>query len=814
MKRIQNIGCSWAICLLASVAHLYAQPSAAQPSAAEPSGAPAATPEQKAPAASIDEIPQRIEESSTILRRATAHAAPQPAVQEIERTLPSFVQGSRWLLGFTRKMMLTPRSTGVVREVESAWNVPRKRLDGWQAILRGRSGALQGDVVALRQQEEWWAGIGENAAAEQLPSELQAQIRSLRKSIQQAEGAVAKRRNDVLRLQANVSELEMDLDRLSEELTAAETASRGRLFRVDGPPVWKPAPVVAAPAPAAEPDAASNTAVNEVLEYYVRSLEAVLLALACLYGGLLLVLLLVRRRAAAWLGEGDRPWNALRSILARPYSLAILLSVLAASLMLVTLPQFLLGVAWLLMIVPLLRIVPLVFPRDAKPALWALACAYVADGALDLLPIYSTGARVLATALGVAAVGGLWWFGRQIRNLGTYQGDHQWILAGARLAILLLLIGLIAEIGGAVALSRYLLGAVVKSSFSAVILYALLIPLRKAIEGAESGAVNRWLRPGLDTLFAVLFAVLALRSFLLERPILAAGGGILNYKLSIGAIEFTLASVVVFLAVVAAALLASRLMRSFLAPRVFHRMEVARGTGEAVSRLVHYAFLTVGFLLGLAAAGIELSRFAVLAGGMGVGLAFGLQTIVNNFVSGLILLFERPVHVGDKVTVGSTSGEVVDIGIRASTIRTWDGGDVIIPNASLITGDFTNWTLTDDRRRVELAVGVGYGTDPAVAIRILTETASAHSKVFADPAPNAIFKAFGDSSLDFVLFCWTRLSFHQEVSSDLHVAVYQALNRAGIEIPFPQRDVNLKGGQMPDVDLRKTDSGAEETTPS
>lgn len=807
MKRLQNTGCSLAICLLACVAHLYAQPIGV-----EPSGAPGAAPAQKTPAASIDEIPQRIEESSTILRRATANAAPQPAVEEIERELPNFVQGSRWLLAFTRKTMNTPRSTGVVREVESAWNVPRKRLDVWQAILRGRSGALQRDVVALRQQDEWWAGIGENAEAEQLPAELQSEIRLLRKSIQQAEGAVTKRRNDVLRLQARVSELEMELDRLSEELAAAEAASRGRLFRLDGPPLWRPAQPVLAPAPTAEPDAATSTAVNAMLEYYLRSLETVLLALAGLFGGLLLLLLLARRRLGPREDEG--PWRALRPMMARPYSLAILLSVLAASLGLLNLPQSLMGVAWLLMLIPLLRIAALVLPRDAKPALWVLAFAYIVDGALGLLPIYWAGARIMALALGVTALGGIWWLGRQIRTRYTEPGDRKLILAGARLGGVLLLLALAAEIAGAVALSRFLFGAVLKTFYSAVVLFGLLHPLREGIGGVESGALNRWLRPGVDWLFAVLFAVLTMRSFLLERPILEGASRILNYKLSIGAIEFTLAAVVVFLAVVAAAMLLSRLVRSFLAPRVFHRMEVARGTGEAVSRLMHYAFLTVGFLLGLAAAGIELSRFAVLAGGMGVGLAFGLQTIVNNFVSGLILLFERPVHVGDKVTVGSTSGEVVDIGIRASTIRTWDGGDVVIPNASLITGDFTNWTLTDDKRRVELAVGVAYGTDPAVAIRILTETASAHGKVLPSPPPNAIFKAFGDSSLDFVLYCWTRLNSHQEVSSDLHVAVYRALNRAGIEIPFPQREVNLKGGQAPDTELRKTDSIAEESTPS
>jgi potassium-dependent mechanosensitive channel len=194
----------------------------------------------------------------------------------------------------------------------------------------------------------------------------------------------------------------------------------------------------------------------------------------------------------------------------------------------------------------------------------------------------------------------------------------------------------------------------------------------------------------------------------------------------------------------------------------------------------------------LGAAGIDLNRFTVLAGAFGVGAGLGFQNVVSNFVSGLILLFERPLHVGDKVTVGDTSGEVKDIGIRASRILTWDGADVIIPNASLISGNFTNWTLSNDLRRGELKVGVAYGTHSGRVLRILREVASDQPLILKDREPVALFTGFGESSLEFSIRYWTLLDNYVAAGSRLHEAVYERLEKECVEIPFPQRDLNLR----------------------
>ena len=200
-----------------------------------------------------------------------------------------------------------------------------------------------------------------------------------------------------------------------------------------------------------------------------------------------------------------------------------------------------------------------------------------------------------------------------------------------------------------------------------------------------------------------------------------------------------------------------------------------------------------GFFAAIAAAGMDLGRFTILAGALGVGIGFGLQNVVNNFVSGLILLFERPIKTGDTIEVGDLIGDVRTIGIRSSTVRTWQGAEVIVPNADLISGQVINWTLSDRNRRIDVDVGVKYGTDPEQVLELLLGVARADDRILDLPEPSALFLGFGDSSLNFRLRGWTaRYEEWIRIHSDLNVAVNRALADAEIEIPFPQRDLHLR----------------------
>jgi small-conductance mechanosensitive channel len=195
----------------------------------------------------------------------------------------------------------------------------------------------------------------------------------------------------------------------------------------------------------------------------------------------------------------------------------------------------------------------------------------------------------------------------------------------------------------------------------------------------------------------------------------------------------------------------------------------------------------------LAEAGVELNKFTVLTGAIGVGLGFGLQNVVNNFVSGLILLFERPIHLGDTLEIGGMVGTVRRIGARSSTILTFQGAEVIVPNSNLISNQMINWTLTSQWRRVDVRVPVAYGTEPERVLKLLVEVAESNPEVLRERPPAAFFLGCGESALNFELRFW---SAHQDawfqLQSEVAIAVVKALQKAGIEIPFPQRDLHVR----------------------
>ena len=197
--------------------------------------------------------------------------------------------------------------------------------------------------------------------------------------------------------------------------------------------------------------------------------------------------------------------------------------------------------------------------------------------------------------------------------------------------------------------------------------------------------------------------------------------------------------------------------------------------------MTRYSLLLVGFLLALATLGLDLTRITVLLSALGLGIGFGLQQIMNNFVSGLILLFERPVQVGDSIQLGDLAGEVLRIGMRSSTLRTPQGAEVIVPNSKIIEDKVTNWTLSDRRRRIELDVGVTGDTDPARIITLLTDLARRDPRVSSDPPPEALLMRFGETSADFQLRVWTDDPEWMRLRSDLSVVLQRALRAVRVQ---------------------------------
>jgi potassium-dependent mechanosensitive channel len=309
----------------------------------------------------------------------------------------------------------------------------------------------------------------------------------------------------------------------------------------------------------------------------------------------------------------------------------------------------------------------------------------------------------------------------------------------------------------------------------------------------HAAAVDQWLMRILPLVAVLLWVFTTVRLFRIEGLVGNVLSSILFTGATIGTVTISLGDILAFALAIWLGLLLSRMLRFILTVDVFPRVTLPRGVAATISMLVNYLVLGIAFVLAVAAAGIQLDRFALIVGALSVGIGFGLQNIVNNFVSGLILAFERPVQSGDTIQFSSMFGKVTRIGVRSSTVRTFDGAEVIVPNANLIANEVTNWTLSDMRRRLEILVGVAYGTKPRKVLEVLANVAKADERVLENPAPSVLFLGFGESSLDFSLRAWTDdFDNFLAIKSDLTLAVHDALYAADIEIPFPQRDLHLR----------------------
>ncbi|MDO8966212.1 mechanosensitive ion channel family protein [Algoriphagus sp.] len=237
-------------------------------------------------------------------------------------------------------------------------------------------------------------------------------------------------------------------------------------------------------------------------------------------------------------------------------------------------------------------------------------------------------------------------------------------------------------------------------------------------------------------------------------------------------------------------------VRRFLVKHALKKTQIAKGTKESIGTMVKYLIILGGIFSILQTNGIDLSAFGVLAGAIGVGIGFGLQNITNNFISGLIILFEQPIKVGDRIEVGDVSGDVIQINARATTVVTNDNISVIVPNSQFIDSQVINWSHNEHRIRFNFPVGVSYKEDPEKIKKILVEVAKAIPGILETPEADVLFDSYGDNSLNFNLRVWTSdyVNKPNVLKSQLYYAIFKRFTAENVEIPFPQRDLHLKSG--------------------
>jgi small-conductance mechanosensitive channel len=771
---------------------------AAQAWAAPP---PAGRTPQPIPAA---QIPARANAAETLARAASERAQSDRTAAQFGPEFAALDASLEWLRGRPDMQRLDRVPAIRLEALKRQWSFYAWQLDALDRRLARRAGALSGAAAELADLEAQWRATAGAAQAEALPPALRARAEEVAAALGEALRLQGRPLGDALALQAQVSSDAQRIARARRQVDEAFEEADQRLFELDAPPLWSPSVAEAGDGPTAIRSLDDER--RFIREYFAAS-TGLVRAYAAIALALFVLVAWLRRLSRDWLAaEGDLRDTA--RLLLRPWSAWLLLALLAAAFTFTRAPGAVSELLLLALVLPLLRLLPGWLAPGARAGLWAISGLFVVDRLRYLAGDGWTWRISLLAVSGVGALALAWLARRSPGDAGGLPGPWRRVAAAAAATgALLLAVAAASNAFGNLTLAALLTRATITATFEAVLLFggatvlrgliALLLSTRLAKRlrmfdrhGTVAMRVARRLVAAL-AVGAWLYATL--QGFRLWSPIADAASAAFGASWKVGDLEVSAGAVLLFLVSVYGAFKLAQFVRFVIDEEFLTRVEWPRGVESAISTLSYYAVAALGVLAALSVAGVEIGKLAIVAGALGVGIGFGLQNVVNNFVSGLILMFERPIQPGDIVEVAGVQGTVKAIGMRATTLSTFDGAEVIVPNGTLLQGNLVNWTLSDFNRRIEIPVGVAYGTDPARVLSLLAEVAARQPEALRQPEPVALFVGFGDSALNFSLRFWTAAGDRWTlVRSRAMVDVASALAAAGIEIPFPQRDLNLK----------------------
>jgi potassium efflux system protein len=693
-----------------------------------------------------------------------------------------------------------------IREEIVYWRNLSRAATDQRRQLTERADQLQSQIGLLAQQQEIWQATrdsihdtkGIEVVAERVQRELDA-IRDLRVRAQV-------QLNQLLTQQNQLSETGRRASETLGKLTEAETRFRGSVFDQDGAPLWSGK---------AFADSGQSTGVlirgvarqeYSSAQDFFRAHGSAIVLLPLLYGLALAAAFQIRRHLAVW--KGPVLPDAAHRIFSRPASVALMAVLLSSLAWTQSAPVSVAATIYLIWICLLASLAPLLISPELRPPLYLLLTLSVIEVVRALVPIGSGIRRFVLTLATLALLAAFGWLTRpsKLRELPLSKWPRLVFLIGTRGGLVLIAVAMVANIFGFVSLARVLGVGTLLSAFFATVLYCVV---RVALLSLEILLESRWaiyltpdIREGIRVWgrrILILIAVLLWWSrsqiylYLLQESVRSASATFLDANIGIGSIHFTLRNVLIVLLILAIGFALAKTLSSIVRSVLVAKFPLQRGMPYAASKVTYYILSLLVVVAAVSAAGIDLNKFTVITGAVGVGIGFGLQDIVKNFASGLILLFERPIRVDDTVELTGLIGTVKRIGARSSTLVTGQGAEVIVPNSNLVSAQVINWTLSSPQRRIEIPVGVAYGTDPAQVLALLTGVAADHKGVLPLPAPAAYFMGFGDSALNFELRFWSaNQDIWFQLKSDVTVAMAKALTDAGIEIPFPQSDLHLR----------------------
>ncbi len=774
----------------------------------EPAPPPTVEPE---PEVSVPELINRADRSVAIVQTANDFLATgELDLAEITEALVGLESEIAELLVGIEGELFDEQSLRQLDLLDQEFATLQSHLVAGTQLVEQEAAELDGQRNELKAEADYWDALLAQDIAEDIPSAMLDRANEILAAIAVVRERVLERLNEVVAFRGRISEQRNRTDSAQRRIVQAKNARAASFLDPDSPPLWKE--LIGEWEPFGETLATAWHSATSAAEEFLDANRAGATLFVLLLLPLGLAVFGLRRAVLSKGAETEIPLG--RSVFVRwPVAVTLLIWLsLGPEITMPLLPSALGQMRGLVLALVMLRIFPLIAHERPIAAVRALQGLFVLVALEPLRTTFIEGTPLGRLTNVAIALAGILFVRRYVQAIRTLSDEEQpsFVLPAIWIAWLVgfgFVLALVFNTYGAADIAERALDISIGVVLVAAVIATLEQVLRNGLDifiesdaGRKLNGVRRYpaavRRRGLLIIriivLLLLIAVLP-RLFPIVEGIWNAIREIANVQWGLGSVNISVANLFAFVIGIVIAVSVARFIRFALDEDIFPRLQVASGKASAASRLIYYALLVLGFLFALASAGFELSQLTLLISALGIGIGFGLQGIVNNFVSGLIVAFERPFQVGDMIEVGPLMGRVRTIGLRSSTIRTYDGAEIIVPNAGLISGELINWTLSDRKRRIDIPVDVAYGSDMQQVREILIKVAAEHPNAMDDPEPWVLFRGFGDDGLKFELRFWTpdadeRLRAFSEVAMEIN-AEFEA---AGITIPFPQRDLHLR----------------------
>ncbi len=707
------------------------------------------------------------------------------------------------VLEISKVEIITGLTSMTYEQLESlirAWKNYQTKFEGTQSALKDRIKEIGLIKDELDTEYEMWEEISEILNIEDSPEELRQSSDTVIAILNLKIAFVLERTDTLLLMQSKQAKLIVFIDDMIRILEEEQQVYQSSYLIIDSNPIWS-----ASDSTKHLQNVKSHfkSEFNEnfnILKTYLRSKKVIVISQLIFIILLVTSFILINR---IWptkrLSTDSRRETQAGFILHHPFFSSLLISVII-SLFFYSNRPLVLGESFIiLMMISSLVLLPGLLTKKIKIPLLFLLILFILSVIQDFLPYQSLVNRVIIIIQSVATLV-LLFIALKLKNefLLKPRGEILFKIL-IRVFGLLMIIAFIANIIGSVKLADFLISSTIRTLTFSVIVVTIVIILNSMmillIKGKRAESIplfdqlkklidNR-IRPLINWGGFILWFTAALIFFRLLKLFQNWIDSLMDTTFDIASVKISVGMIISFFLIVFVTHIIVRFVKNIFKDEWVSKSSLPRGTADTMSMLIRYTIVAFGIYLALSALGVSLNKFGFMAGALGVGIGFGLQSVVLNFIAGLILTLERPIHVGDVIEVDQYMGTVTEIGVRASKVLTWDGSEVIVPNGALITNKVINWTLENQKRRLSISIKTPFDADPEKVIEILAEVARKHPNTLDSPAPMILFNGYESSTLDFTIYCWVEFNVSLTTKSGVAINANKALKAAGIAAPLP-----------------------------